>query len=173
MFLEQQKIFPGVVGHRDLPKYSIFHVDLVHMLPRRQSSILRNISASTAAEIFHFMCINCTYYTEGKPIFSEIFRHQQAPRYSVFMCIDCAYYTKGRTIFSEIYRHQLPLKYFTFTSIQCTCSTSHRQYSLEYFGTETCRNIPHQQLPKYSIFMCISCSYYTEGKPIFSEIFRH
>ena len=89
-----------------------FHVSLLHMLLRRQSSILRNISAPTAAEIFHLMCINCTYYTEGKPIFSEIFQHQ------------------------------LPPKYFTFTWIQCTCSTSHIQYSLEYFGAESCRNIP-------------------------------
>ena len=68
------------------------------------------------------------------------------------MCIDCVCYTEGRTIFSEIFRHQLLLKDFTFTQIQCTCSTSHRQYSLEYFGTETCRNIP---------FSCVSSAHVT------------
>ena len=148
------------------------------------------------------------------------------------MCIDFVCYTEGRTIFSEILRHQLLLKDFTFTWIQCTCSTSHREYSLEYFGTESCRNISFSQvlsayiIPKATIlrnisappaanilgnisaptaaeifhFTQIQCTYspsqnleylgaencrnisfsrvlslhiIPQGKPIFSEIFRH
>ena len=85
-----------------------------------------------------FMCIDCAYYTKGRTIFSEIFRHQQLPKYSVFMSIDSVYYTEGRTIFSEIFRHQLPPKYFIFTHIQCTYSPSQ---NLEYLGAENCRNI--------------------------------
>ena len=37
----------------------------------------------------------------------------------------------------------------------------------------TAKILQHQQLPKYSIFMCFDCAYYSEGRTIFSEIFRH
>ena len=84
-----------------------------------------------------FLCVLIACVTPKAEQYSP-FRHQQAPKYSLFMCIHCVYYTKGRTIFSEIFRHQLLLKDFTFTRIQCTCS---RQYSLEYFSAESCRNI--------------------------------
>ena len=159
-----------------------FHVYWVRILHQRQSNILWNISAPKAAEYTVFMCITCTYYTKGKPIFSEIFRNQQLPKHSIFTCIDCTYCSEGRTIFSEIFWHQLLPKAFTFTRIQCTCSTSHKQYSLEYFRAKSCWNISFSHvssahiIPKanqYSIFMCIECAYYSKGKPIFSEIFRH
>ena len=49
----QQTTFPGVFRHWELPKCYIV------------------------------TCIMCTYYTEGKEIFSEIFRHLLLPTYSV------------------------------------------------------------------------------------------
>ena len=49
----QQTTFPGVFRHWELPKCYIV------------------------------TCITCTYYTEGKEIFSEIFRHLLLPTYSV------------------------------------------------------------------------------------------
>ena len=91
------------------------------------------------------------------------------------MCIDCMCYTEGKTIFSEMFRHQLLLKDFMFTRIQCTCSTSHRQYSLEYFGTESCRNISFSQvlgayiISKATILRNISAP----AAAIFSETFQH
>ena len=91
------------------------------------------------------------------------------------MCIDCMCYTEGKTILSEIFRHQLLLKDFTFTRIQCTCSTSHRQYSLEYFGTESCRNISFSQvLSAYIISRAtILGNISAPAAAIFSETFRH
>ena len=38
-----------------------------------------------AKQYFIFICFNCTYYPKAKPIFPEIFRHQQLPKYSIFM----------------------------------------------------------------------------------------
>ena len=74
------------------------------------------------------------------------------------------------------------LKYFIFTWIQCTCSLSHKQCSVEYFGTNSCRNIPFScvlsahitpKAKQYSIFKCIECTYHAEGKTIFSKVFQH
>ena len=89
-----------------------------------------------------FMCINCTYYTESKAIFSEIFRHQRLPKYSIFICINCAYYSEGKTIFS------MP-KDFIFTWIQCTSSLSHKQYFLGISGPRAAKIFhfsPHYQV---------------------------
>ena len=109
-----------------------------------------------------FMCINCTYYTAGKAIFSEIFRHQRPPKYSIFMCIDFASYSEGKTIFSEIFRHKLLPKDFIFTQIQCTSSPSHKQYFVGF---------QRRELPKFFIFVyIIKCTYYTESKPTAAEI---
>ena len=69
-------------------------------------------------------------------------------KYVIFTCIECMYLLGGVTIIPEV--HQLLLKDFTFTGIQCTCSWSHKQYSLEYFGTETCWNIS---------FSCVSAAH--------------
>ena len=93
---------------------------------------------------------------------SEIFRHQQLPKYSIFMCIDCTYYSEGKTIFSEIFRRKLLLKNFILSQIQCTSSLSHKQYFPRF---------QRRELPKYFIFVCImKCTYYTGSKPTAAEI---
>ena len=137
----RKTIFWEVFWLQQLPKYSITGMEcsdyakgkaILSQIFKHQKLLKNSI----------LMCIECAYHSEGKTIFSEIFWCQQLPKYSIFMCIECAYYSGGKTIFSEIFRHQLLLKDFTFTGIQCTCSWSHKQHSLKYFGTDSCRNIP-------------------------------
>ena len=124
-----QTIFPGISALRAA---EIFHFCLhyqVHILYRRQTNNCRNITFSCVLSVhitpmakkYSFLCILCTFYTEGKAIFSEIFWPQRLPKYSIFMWIDCTYYSECKTIFS------MP-KDFIFTWIQCTSSWSHKQY---------------------------------------------
>ena len=95
------------------------------------------------------MCIDCTYYSEGKQYspkyfgtnccwkisFSHGFNAHvpqvtnnipwtvSPPRANViFTCIEWAYYSECKTIFSEIFHHQQLLENFIFTPTQCTCS---------------------------------------------------
>ena len=68
--------------------------------------------------------------------------HTGKAPHTVPMCIECTYCSKGKTIFSEMFRHEQLLKDFIFTWIQCTCFPSHKQYSMDDFSTKSCRNIP-------------------------------
>ena len=46
-----------------------------------------------------FICIECTYYAQGKTRFSELFWHKLLLKYSIFMFIECPYYSEGKPIF--------------------------------------------------------------------------
>ena len=128
----------------------IFHFCVyyqVHILYQRQTNSCQNTTFSCVLTA-HITLKVKTYYSEGKDIFFEIFRHKQLPKYSVFTCISCAFYTEGKAIFSETFWHQQLLKYSIFMCIDCTYYSEGKQYSRKCSSTNCCQNISFS--PRFS-----------------------
>ena len=100
------------------------------------------------------MCIQCTYYSEGKKIFSEVFPQQPLPKYLDFMCIECTYYAQGKTIFCKLFQHKPLLKWSVFMCIECPY---YDQGKTLFPAVFQCR-----QLLKSFFFTCIECTYHLE-----------
>ena len=137
-----QKVKHECLVPKNCQKMSFSIVVSAHITPKTNRYFPEIFRHQPLPKYFICMYIKCTCYAQSKPIFSEIYRHQALPKYSNFMCIECTYCSKVKTIFSEMFRHQQLPKDFIFTWIQCTCFPSHKQHSLDNFGTKSCRNIP-------------------------------
>ena len=129
-YSEHKEIFCGIFGHQQLPKYCgtescrnlpFLSVLIAHTTQKAEQYSLEYFStnghiilnakrycvesfSTNSCRNIPFSCV-LTACIKGKPTFSEIFRHQQLPEYSIFLCINCMYYTEGKPIFSEIFRH--------------------------------------------------------------------
>ena len=102
----------------------------------------------------------------------EIFRHQQLPKYFIFMYIKCTCYAQSKRIFSELFWHK-PLN----VSAPIAAKGYHFYMDSVHLFPKPQTTFPgrfqHQELPEYSILMCIECAYYSKGKAISSKIFQH